>query len=79
MHQLTITAPDTTVVTRHDDFGEARTALLAHARSTDTYVRSLTGSETSGPATFQLIGFDDTGRIPRIAATVTIAPSTSPS
>lgn len=79
MHQLTITATDATVVTRHDDFGEARSALLGHARSTDTYVRSLTASESSGLATFQLIGFDDTGRIPRVTATVTIEPSPPPS
>lgn len=75
MHQLTITSTGPSVVTRHDDFGDAHSALLAHVRTTDTYMRSVTESRSDGHATFQLISVDDTGRAPRVTATASIAPA----
>jgi hypothetical protein len=75
MHQLTIAAETGTLTSRHDDFGDARDALLAHARRTDTYLRTLECTPCEGLASFQLVSLDDAGRRPHLAATATITPA----
>jgi hypothetical protein len=75
MHQLTIAAETGTVTSRHDDFGDARHALLAHARRTDTYLRALECTPCAGLASFQLVSLDDAGRRPHLAGTATITPA----
>jgi hypothetical protein len=76
MHELTIAAETGTLTSRHDDFGDARHALLAHARRTDTYLRALDEcTPCVGLVSFQLVSLDDAGRRPHLAGTATITPA----
>jgi len=77
MHQLTIEAETRTITSRHDDFGAARQALLAHARQTDTYLRAIAHPRAER-ACFELISLDDTHGRPSVTGAAFIEPMASP-